>query len=111
MQVSMMDSVEGVALPLNADVFRALAVPARVELLSLLLRQGGSARVGDLAAQMAIDQSGVSRHLRELELAGVICSERRGRERIFMIRIDEMIGLFSSLVSQLQRVKRGLKCC
>lgn len=98
-------------LPLNVEVFRALAVPARVELISVLLQQGGSARVSDLAARMSIDQSGVSRHLRELELAGVVRSQRRGRERIFIIRTDEMIALFSSLVSQLRRIKRGLRCC
>ena len=100
----------GVSFP-HTDVFRALAVPARVELLSVLLQAGGSARVGDVAAEVDIDPSGVSRHLRELELAGVVTSERHGRERVVAIRLDEMIQVFSSLVDQLKRAKRGLKCC
>lgn len=98
-------------LPVDFEVFRALAVPARVELLALLLQERGSARVGELAARMKIDPSGVSRHLRELELAGVVRSERRGRERIFTIQIDDMIQLFESLVGQLKRAKKGLQCC
>ncbi len=95
----------------NFDVFRALAVPARVELLSVLLQAGGSARVGDVAAEVDIDPSGVSRHLRELELAGVVTSQRYGRERVVAIQIEEMIQVFSALVDQLKRAKRGLKCC
>lgn len=101
---------QGIDFP-DSEVFRALAVPARVELLSILMRAGGSARVGDVAAEVSIDQSGVSRHLRELELAGVVTSERRGRERVVVIQIDEMIQVFSALVDQLKRAKRGLKCC
>lgn len=95
----------------DPEVFRALAVPARVELLSVLLNAGGTARVGELAAEMTIDQSGVSRHLRELELAGVVSSEQRGRERVIALELDEMIRIFSSLLRQLKRAKRGLKCC
>lgn len=95
----------------EAEIFKALAVPARVQLLSVLLQSGGSARVGEVAAHMEIDQSGVSRHIKELERAGVLRAERQGRERIITIQLDEMIRLFSSVVSQLKQVKRGLKCC
>ena len=95
----------------NPRVFRALADPTRAQLFGLLLTCGGTARVGELAHQMAIDASGVSRHLAELERAGVIHSTRRGRERICSVCIDTMIDVFSNLVRQLERVKQGLPCC
>ncbi len=52
------------------QVFAALADPVRLELVSRLA--GGDASVGELAAPFEISVQAVSKHVKVLELAGVV---------------------------------------
>jgi DNA-binding transcriptional ArsR family regulator len=63
-------------------VFAALASTPRRRLLDLLKRSPGST-VGDLGAQFdgEMGRFGVMKHLRVLEAAGLVISEREGRSR------------------------------
>lgn len=61
------------------QVFRALSDPTRRQILQAL--QSGSAPVSALAAQFDISLPGVLKHLRVLEDAELLSSEKRGRER------------------------------
>lgn len=58
-------------------VFTALADPTRRRILARL--RHGSAVVGELAAPFAMTLPAVTKHLRVLERAGVVRSEREGR--------------------------------
>jgi ArsR family transcriptional regulator len=60
-------------------LFKALSDPIRLALLSTLLEQGRALKVSQLTECCGIDFSGVSRHLKILQEAGVLISEKKGR--------------------------------
>jgi ArsR family transcriptional regulator len=62
-----------------ARVFKALADPARLRLLSLIgAREGGEVCVCDLTAAFDLTQPTISHHLKALREAGLIGCQRRG---------------------------------
>jgi len=62
-----------------AAVFKALADPVRLRLLSLIASfEGGEACVCDLTGPFEVTQPTISHHLRVLREAGLIDCERRG---------------------------------
>ncbi|REE94755.1 ArsR family transcriptional regulator [Thermomonospora umbrina] len=65
-------------------VFKALADPTRRELLDELFRRDGQSLNG-LAARFAMTRVAVAKHLRLLEEAGLVVSERRGREKLHFL--------------------------
>jgi DNA-binding transcriptional ArsR family regulator len=74
-------SNETVATQIDEDaVFKALASPTRRRLLDLLKDQPRT--TGDLCEQFAdLDRCTVMQHLRVLDGAGLVISQRKGRER------------------------------
>ena len=64
--------------PEPARVFAALGDPVRLALLADVA--GGVRSITDLAAGRAISRQAVTKHLKVLEDAGVLTSERAGRE-------------------------------
>lgn len=72
-----LDEVEATRL---ADLFKALADPARLRLISLIANApGGEACVCDLVAPLERSQPTVSHHLALLVDAGLLTREKRGR--------------------------------
>ena len=65
-------------------MFRALADPTRRELLDELFRQDGQS-LNALASRFAMTRVAVAKHLRLLEEAGVVVSDRRGREKLHFL--------------------------
>ena len=62
-----------------AQVFKALADPVRLRLVSLIgAHQGGEACVCELTTAFNLTQPTISHHLKVLRDAGIIDSERRG---------------------------------
>ena len=62
-----------------ARMFKALADPVRLRLLSLIASfQGGQACVCDLMGPFDVTQPTISHHLKVLREAGLVDSERRG---------------------------------
>ena len=62
-----------------AQVFKALADPVRLRLVSLIgAHQGGEACVCELTTAFALTQPTISHHLKVLREAGIIDGERRG---------------------------------
>lgn len=62
-----------------ARMFKALADPVRLRLLSMVAsHDGGEACVCDLAAGFELSQPTISHHLRVLREAGLLGCERRG---------------------------------
>lgn len=60
----------------EAILFKALAEPVRLRIMTLLLK--GERCVCDLMAVLDMPQSTVSRHLAYLKNAGLICGRRHG---------------------------------
>jgi uncharacterized protein YndB with AHSA1/START domain/biotin operon repressor len=65
-------------------VFKALADPTRRELLDELFRQDGQS-LNALASRFAMTRVAVAKHLRLLEEAGLVVSDRRGREKLHFL--------------------------
>jgi DNA-binding transcriptional ArsR family regulator len=67
-----------------ANAYRALGDPTRREILRLL--REGELAAGELAGQFEISWPSVSRHLKVLEGAGLVRSERRGGNIIYALQ-------------------------
>ena len=82
-----------------ADVFKALADPARVRLLSLVANSpSGEACVCDLVPPLERSQPTVSHHLALLVDAGLLTREKRGRWAWYRVVPERLEQLRSSLV-------------
>ena len=62
----------------TAAVFKALADPARVRIVSMLARSNEPACVCELFPQLGLSQATVSHHLKKLVQAGLLEREQRG---------------------------------
>jgi ArsR family transcriptional regulator len=82
-----------------ARVFKALADPVRLRLVSLIgAHAGGEVCVCDLAAAFELTQPTISHHLRVLRETGLIDAERRGTwvyYRILPAVLDQIAGLLA----------------
>ena len=66
--------------PSRPDAFAALSDPTRRQIVERLA-EGGVQRVSDLSTGFAMSRQAVTKHLDILDKAGVVITERRGRER------------------------------
>ena len=80
---------------MQPSVFQTLADPSRLQIVEALL--GGECAVNDLVAQVHIHQSGVSRHLRILEEAGLLQRVRSGKHHRFHLNLEPLAAVRSSL--------------
>ena len=71
------DAAGAIAEP--APVFAALGDPTRLELVSRL-NDGRALSIAQLSDGLSLTRQGVTKHLRVLERAGIVSSNRVGRE-------------------------------
>lgn len=71
---------------MHALAFETLADPTRLRIVEVLL--GGERPVNDIVAEVAIHQSGVSRHLRILTDAGFVQVRPKGQQRLYSLRAE-----------------------
>ena len=101
---------------MDDDVFRALADPTRRSLLDELFRQDGQT-LSALEARLPMTRFGVMKHLKLLEIAGLVVTLRRGREKLhhlnaIPIRLihDRWVSKFTEpWVAALSDLKRDLE--
>jgi len=62
----------------GATVFKALADPIRLRLMSIIASAGGELCVCDITPQFDVSGPTISHHLKVLREAGIVGSERRG---------------------------------
>lgn len=96
---------------MHLDPFQALADPTRRRLVEAL--RDGEHAVNDLVARVAIDQSGVSRHLRILHEAGFVRVRPDGPKRLYSLRpgpfrrldawVDRYRGLWEARLDRFAR--------
>ncbi|MEY8014459.1 Rv2640c family ArsR-like transcriptional regulator [Mycobacterium servetii] len=73
---------------------KALADPARVKIMSLLLNSlAGEQKTGELASALKLSESTVSHHLGQLRKAGLVDSDRRGMSVYHRPHRDAMAAL------------------
>ncbi len=86
------------------QIFKALAHPARREIVAML--QGGPMSSGDIAGAFDMAWPSVTGHLKVLRDAGLIESEREGtsvRYRLNISAAEEAIGFLLTLAQPLTR--------
>ena len=84
---------------LDSAFLRALAEPARLEVLRVLLVHG-PADSGAIAAQLPQDRSVISRHLKVLEDAEIVTGHRDGRHRVYAINGLGFIGTMEKILEE-----------
>jgi DNA-binding transcriptional ArsR family regulator len=76
-------------------VFTALAHPSRRHILLVLRFRGGEMTAGEIADRFACSWPTTTRHLRLLEAAGLVCVEKRGRERMYRLDAARLLRVAS----------------
>ena len=77
----------------TAEVFKALADPARVRIVNVLATSGGPVCVCHLIEPLGLSQPTVSHHLKKLTDAGLLEREQRGKWAYFSLRPDAVATL------------------
>ena len=88
----------------TADLFKALADPARVRIVNLLATSVGPVCACDLYEPLGLSQPTVSHHLKKLTDAGLLEREQRGKWAYFSLKRDAVEKL--AAVADLKEV-----CC
>lgn len=73
----------------NTDVFNAIGEPKRREIISML-RDGKDRTVGDMSAELGMNQPAVSKHLGVLRKLGVVSVTKNGRLRIYRLNAKKL---------------------
>ena len=98
------------------EVFKALADPTRRGLLDELFREDGQT-LSALAGRLPMTRFGVMKHLKVLEAARLVTTQRRGREKLHYlnpvpIRLihDRWVSKYSEpLAATISGIKRELE--
>ncbi|MGD0054151.1 MAG: metalloregulator ArsR/SmtB family transcription factor [Acidimicrobiales bacterium] len=72
----------------TSDVFNAIAIEPRREILDLLL--SGEKPVGTIVDELSISQPQVSKHLRVLSDVGLVRCRAEGRRRIYRLNRERL---------------------
>jgi ArsR family transcriptional regulator len=88
----------------TADLFKALADPARVRVVNLLATSGEPVCICNLIEPLGLSQPTVSHHMRKLAEAGLVEREQRGKWAYFSLKRDAVEKL--AAVADLKEV-----CC
>ena len=73
-------------------VFRALAHHSRRQILLILHFRGGRMTAGEIAKRFSCSWPTTTRHLRVLEEAGLVRVRKDGRERIYALDRERLLG-------------------
>lgn len=103
------ESVSALEDRLRPDLFRALGDPTRLEVLGRLITASGPQTVGQVAGCCGVHLSGVSRHLAVLRDAGIVDSERRGREVLYRLETEPLTRALRDLADAIDACRRA--CC
>ncbi len=89
---------------------KALAHPARVAILHLLLKKQACI-CGDIVDELPLSQSTVSQHLKELKETGLIKGEIEGKKVCYCINEKEWESARAYLGAFFKPVQNEGKCC
>jgi DNA-binding transcriptional ArsR family regulator len=71
-------------------VFKALAHPSRRLILTVLLMENGKLNAGDIVEHFQFKWPTITRHLKQLEEAGLIESAKDGTQNIYTLNSERM---------------------
>ena len=88
-----------------AQTMQALAAPSRVRILARLRESPCS--VGELAAEVSMEQPAVSHQLRILRHLGLVVGERSGRKVVYQLHDDHVAALLAEAVYHVEHIRLG----
>ena len=88
-------------------VFKSLADRSRRKLLDRLFESNGQT-LTELCANLDMSRQAVTKHLVALESVGLVCSERRGRQRVWTMRTQPLGEASDYLIALSQRWDRAI---
>src|SRR5689334_9181891 len=91
----------------TAELFKALADPARVRIVNLIATAGEAVCACEFNDAVGLSQPAVSHHLKRLTEAGLLEREQRGKWAYFSLRGDAVEKL--AVVADLKAVVADLK--
>ena len=94
---------------IDSDFVKALAEPARMEILKHLIVLGAS-DVKTLAELMPQDRSVISRHLSIMEKAGILSASKQGRHVMYQVDGASTLQKSEQLVHSIRHCL-SLGCC
>ena len=100
-------ALNGIERAIDVDFCAALAEPARLAILRVLLRQGTS-DVGSIAVHLSQDRSVVSRHLKQMQQTGIVTSQKVGRQRHYTLDGRQILIRLEGMASAL---RQAMACC
>lgn len=71
-------------------VFKALAHPSRRNILVVLTSRDGEMSAGDIVKRFEHKWPTITRHLRQLEDAGLVKTKKEGRENIYILNKERL---------------------
>jgi hypothetical protein len=93
-----------------AKYAKALAHPARVAILQILIKQQ-SCICGDIVDELPLSQSTVSQHLKELKESGLIKGDIEGAKVCYCIDAKEWDAAHSYMADLFKSFTSKMKCC
>lgn len=97
------------ASKLDADFFKALGDETRLTIVLRLATASEPLTVSEVSTCCGTHLSGVSRHLSYLERAGIVSSEKVGREVFYRLNHQILADQFTELVAAFSACERY--CC
>jgi DNA-binding transcriptional ArsR family regulator len=88
-----------------ARTMQALATTSRVRILGHLRR--APSPVGELAAELGMEQSAVSHQLRILRHLGLVIGERRGRTVVYALHDSHVADLLDQALFHIEHLRLG----
>jgi ArsR family transcriptional regulator len=98
-------------LQTSAEIFKALAHPARLAILKYLA-ETNTCITGDFTEELPLSRTTVSQHLKELKDAGMIVGTTEGAKTYYCLnpeKIQEIKQMFLSFIGQIDTRKDH--CC
>ena len=101
-------AAQSAAEVLDADFFRALCEPVRIELLRRLIA-AGRADIAAISEALPQDRSVISRHLQVLRRAGIVTADRDGRHVYYQLNGPAVVAKLEAITDTLRRIVPD--CC
>lgn len=89
----------------SPQLFKALGDSNRISILNWLAEKAQPCNVKDISSCCNVDLSVISRHLKTLKEAGVLASEKHGKEVLYAVNARELAGQLRSMADSLEN------CC
>jgi len=99
------ENSEDLLAMLRPEVFKALADPNRQQILVRLAGGNSERTVTEVAGCCSVDLSVVSRHLANLRDAGIVRSQKRGKEVFYTLEAHSLVSRLRAIADAIER------CC